>query len=41
VHSGEKLTDALEREIAEEVGISPLRWRGPIAIVARSRPAVR
>ena len=32
VHSGESLLDALEREIAEEVGIEPPSFEGPVAI---------
>ena len=39
VHAGESLLDALEREIAEEVGIEPPSFEGPVAIATRSRPA--
>ena len=38
VHSGETLTDALERELAEEVGIEPPSFEGPIAIVDSIAP---
>lgn len=43
VHSGESLLDALGREIAEEVGIEPPRFEGPVAIadsIAPDRSAV-
>jgi len=38
VHSGETLTDALERELAEEVGIEPPSFEGPIALVDSISP---
>jgi ADP-ribose pyrophosphatase YjhB (NUDIX family) len=38
VHSGETLTDALAREIAEEVGIEAPPVEGPIAIVDSIAP---
>jgi ADP-ribose pyrophosphatase YjhB (NUDIX family) len=38
VHSGETLVDALEREIAEEVGIEAPSLEGPIAIVDSIAP---
>ena len=38
VHSGETLMDALEREIAEEVGITAPPLEGPIAIVDSIAP---
>ena len=38
VHSGETLMDALEREIAEEVGIAAPPFEGPIAIVDSIAP---
>src|ERR1044072_6182981 len=39
VHSGETLTDALRREIQEEVGIEAPPLEGPIAIVDPIAPA--
>jgi 8-oxo-dGTP diphosphatase len=39
VHSGETLTDALRREIREEVGIEAPSLEGPIAIVDSIAPA--
>ena len=39
VHSGETLTDALDRELAEEVGIEAPPFEGPIAIVDSIAPA--
>ena len=38
VHSGETLMDALDRELAEEVGIEPPPFEGPIAIVDSIAP---
>ena len=38
VHSGESLLDALEREIAEEVGIEPPAFEGPVAIADSIAP---
>ena len=38
VHAGETLTDALERELAEEVGIEPPAFEGPIALVDSISP---
>jgi 8-oxo-dGTP diphosphatase len=38
VHSGESLLDALEREIAEEVGIEPPPFEGPVAIADSISP---
>lgn len=38
VHSGESLLDALERELAEEVGIRPPPLDGPVAIVDSIAP---
>jgi ADP-ribose pyrophosphatase YjhB (NUDIX family) len=38
VHSGETLVDALDREIAEEVGIEAPPLEGPIAIVDSIAP---
>ena len=38
VHSGESLLDALGREIAEEVGIEPPAFEGPVAIVDSIAP---
>jgi 8-oxo-dGTP diphosphatase len=38
VHSGETLMDALDREMAEEVGIEPPPFEGPIAIVDSIAP---
>ena len=38
VHSGESLLDALEREIAEEVGIEPPPFEGPVAIADSIAP---
>jgi 8-oxo-dGTP diphosphatase len=38
VHSGETLTDALERELREEVGVEPPSLEGPIAIVDSIAP---
>jgi 8-oxo-dGTP diphosphatase len=38
VHSGETLIDALDRELAEEVGIEPPPFEGPIAIVDSIAP---
>jgi ADP-ribose pyrophosphatase YjhB (NUDIX family) len=40
VHSGETLMDALEREIAEEVGIVAPPLEGPIAIVDSIAPGL-
>ena len=39
VHSGETLTDALRREIQEEVGIEAPPLEGPIALVDSIAPA--
>ena len=39
VHSGETLMDALDRELAEEVGVEPPPFEGPIAIVDSIAPA--
>lgn len=38
VNSGETLTDALERELREEVGIEPPALEGPIALVDSIAP---
>jgi ADP-ribose pyrophosphatase YjhB (NUDIX family) len=38
VHSGETLTDALERELQEEVGIESPPFEGPIAIIDSIAP---
>jgi 8-oxo-dGTP diphosphatase len=38
VHSGESLTDALEREMREEVGIAPPSFEGPVALVDSIAP---
>jgi 8-oxo-dGTP diphosphatase len=38
VHSGETLMDALDRELAEEVGIEAPPFEGPIAIVDSIAP---
>lgn len=38
VRSGESLLDALEREIAEEVGIEPPAFEGPVAIADSIAP---
>ena len=38
VHSGETLMDALDRELAEEVGVEPPPFEGPIAIVDSIAP---
>jgi ADP-ribose pyrophosphatase YjhB (NUDIX family) len=38
VHSGETLMAALEREIAEEVGIEPPSFEGPVALVDSIAP---
>jgi 8-oxo-dGTP diphosphatase len=38
VHSGESLLDALRREIAEEVGIEPPHFEGPVAIADSIAP---
>jgi ADP-ribose pyrophosphatase YjhB (NUDIX family) len=38
VHAGETLMDALGRELAEEVGIEPPSFEGPIAIVDSIAP---
>jgi len=38
VQSGESLIDALDREIAEEVGIEPPPFEGPVAIVDSISP---
>jgi ADP-ribose pyrophosphatase YjhB (NUDIX family) len=38
VHGGETLVDALERELAEEVGIEAPSFEGPIAIVDSIAP---
>ena len=38
VHSGESLMDALEREMREEVGITPPSFEGPVAIVDSIAP---
>jgi 8-oxo-dGTP diphosphatase len=39
VHAGETLIDALDRELAEEVGIEAPPFEGPIAIVDSIAPA--
>ena len=38
VHSGESLMQALEREMREEVGITPPSFEGPVAIVDSIAP---
>ncbi len=38
VHSGENLIQALEREMREEVGITPPSFEGPVAIVDSISP---
>jgi ADP-ribose pyrophosphatase YjhB (NUDIX family) len=38
VHSGESLIHALEREMREEVGITPPSFEGPVAIVDSIAP---
>ena len=38
VHTGESLLEALDRELAEEVGLTPPRFEGPIAIVDSISP---
>jgi ADP-ribose pyrophosphatase YjhB (NUDIX family) len=38
VHSGESLTQALEREMREEVGITPPSFEGPVAVVDSIAP---
>jgi len=38
VHAGESLLEALDRELAEEVGLAPPRFEGPIAIVDSISP---
>jgi ADP-ribose pyrophosphatase YjhB (NUDIX family) len=38
VYSGESLMDALEREMREEVGITPPSFEGPVAIVDSIAP---
>ena len=38
VHAGESLTDALGRELDEEVGVEPPLFEGPVAIVDSISP---
>jgi 8-oxo-dGTP diphosphatase len=38
VHGGESLIDALERELAEEVGIDPPSFEGPVALADSISP---
>jgi 8-oxo-dGTP diphosphatase len=38
VHSGESLIQALEREMREEVGITPPSFEGPVAVVDSIAP---
>ncbi len=38
VRAGENLIEALDRELAEEVGLAPPRFEGPIAIVDSIAP---
>jgi 8-oxo-dGTP diphosphatase len=39
VHAGESLLDALDRELAEEVGVEPPSVEGPVALVDSIAPA--